>query len=259
VTNGLETEWYPIWTPDGERIVYNSTNGVWWTAADGTGQAESLASNERNLFPWSWSRDGERLILLDWDTAATGFDVSVLEMSEDERRPEHVMNEPDAEGYPELSPDGRWLAYATNESGQWEVYISPFPAVASDRQQVSIDGGLAPAWSPSGRELFYRRGIDCVRPAPPRPDPNDQTGAGSFVGCEETAMMAVTVETNPALSVGIPQQLFEDTYYSFIGRQYDVDSEGRRFLMIKNSDSAPRELIILRNWAEDLKELVPAP
>ncbi len=72
-------------------------------------------------------------------------------------------------------------------------------------------------------------------------------------------MMAVTVETNPALSVGTPQQLFEDTYYSFVGRQYDVDSEGRRFLMIKNSDSAPRELTILRNWAEDLKELVPAP
>ena len=136
--------------------------------------------------------------------------------------------------HPSLSPDGRWIAYQSNESGRVEVYARPFPDVASGKWQISSAGGVHPVWARSGRELFYR---------------------------SDEEMMAVAIETEPTFSPGNPTVLFEDPYLRGFRREYDISLDGQRFLMIKegSSNDAPRELHVVLNWFEELKRLVPAP
>jgi hypothetical protein len=190
-------------------------------------------------------------LILDWAAGGpTGFDISVLSMNGEYRR-DPLLHTEHAEGYPELSPDGRWLAYATNESGQFEVLVTPFPDVGSQFIRVSTDGGQNPVWSPVGGELFYQQGLDRGVSNPEHPDPNDNAGAGDLNGCQKW-MMSVGFETEPTFEPNVPEVLFEDTYHSPIGRHYDFDPVSQRFLMIK--DTASRELVVIRNWVEELKE-----
>jgi hypothetical protein len=132
-----------------------------------------------------------------------------------------------SETSPTLSPDGRWLAYVSNESGRYEVYVQSYPGPGA-RLQVSTDGGRAPLWSADGRQLFYRYA--------------DQ-------------MMAVPVAAGPSFSAGKPRLLFEGRYAG----GYDVSPDGRRFLMIRiEEESADKtELHVVLNWFEELKRLVP--
>ena len=127
-----------------------------------------------------------------------------------------------------FSPDGEWLAYDTDESGRFEVYLQAFPSGRA-KQQVSNAGGRAPLWNPSGGELFYRDG--------------DQ-------------VMVVDVQTNGELVLSKPRILFEKL--SVLGG-YDVTRDGERFVMIERSevDPPPTQLILVQNWAEELKRLVP--
>jgi serine/threonine-protein kinase len=147
----------------------------------------------------------------------------------------------------ELSPDGRWLAYQSDESGQFEVYVRPFPDVNSGRWPVSTGGGTRPLWARNGRELFYVV----------------TTGAGS------AALMRVPIEHRGTFTVGVPSKLFEGRYYFTDGvgiageeRTYDVSPDGQRFLMIKpegesEEGPAPVNLVLVLNWLEELKRLVP--
>ena len=135
-----------------------------------------------------------------------------------------------------FSPDGHWLAYVSDESGRDQVYVQPYPGPGG-RTVISIDGGTEPMWSPDGRELFYRDGA---------------------------AMMAVTIETDPPLTVGTPQRLFEGPYVvSPHVPVYDVASDGKRFLMVKQGaatdDTAVQaaQIILVQNWHQELKRLVP--
>jgi serine/threonine-protein kinase len=138
----------------------------------------------------------------------------------------------------ELSPDGRWVAYHSNESGQMEVYVRPFPKVDSGRWLISTGGGSRPAWSRNGRELFY------LAPS--------------------TAMMVVSVQTNPTFKPSNPSKLFDvpGPLSLQAGRTYDVTPDGQRFLMIKdvagdrNAPSAPIDVVV--HWTEELKARVPA-
>jgi hypothetical protein len=144
-----------------------------------------------------------------------------------------------AEGLAEVSPDGRWLAYQSNESGQNQIYVRPFPDVNSGRWQVSPSGGTHPAWARSGRELFYR----------------DAAGA----------LTTVSIQTTPAFSAGNPTKLFDTRYHSALNmRSYDVAPDGRRFLMIKDvpaasqqSDVRPASIVVVLNWVEELKARLP--
>ena len=140
----------------------------------------------------------------------------------------------------EVSPDGRWLAYEANESGRAEICVRPFPDVTSGRSQISVDGGTRPLWARSGQEFFYL--------AP--------TGA----------LMRVGVERGSTWTATAPVQLLEGRYFAggggFNGRTYDVSPDGQRFLMIKlgggtNSTAAPTSLVVVQNWVEELKQLVP--
>jgi serine/threonine protein kinase len=239
----------PLWTPDGKRIVYSSnrkagTPGViYWKAADGTGEVEKLApASNRELIPFSMSKDGKTLALWEITLAPMQTDIGMLSMEGDHTR-KPLLQEKYNEDYPQISPDGRWLAYQSNESGKYEVYVRSFPDVnKGGRWQISTNGGDSPLWSPDGRELFYRSG---------------------------DSFMAVKVETEPTFRPAKPGVLFRGTYFSTGARidctLWDISPDGKRFLMMKPPASTgaapeaagPRKINIVLNWFEELKQRVP--
>ena len=231
---------FPVWTPDGERIAFASNRGggsldIFWKLAVGTGQAELVVSEpNRVLHSWSWTPDGQSLLLNE-----AGLDIGMVTLEGDRTR-QPVLEEAFNEGVPEVSPDGRWMAYRSNESGQFEVFVRPFPDVAAGKWQVSTAGGQYPAWSPDGQELFYRT-------------------------LDGAAVMGVTVEAEPTLSPGIPEPVIEGDYVYAPGqgRNWDISPDGQQFLMLKGvgqsstEDALPSQITVVRNWFEELKERVP--
>jgi len=136
---------------------------------------------------------------------------------------------------PAFSPDGRWVAYLSDESGRQEIYVRPFPGPGG-KMQISTEGGTEPMWARNGRELFYRNG---------------------------DKMMVTAVETQPVFAASKPELLFEahyETGLSSFERDYDVSPDGQRFLMIKGSEqeSAATQLNVVLNWSDELRRLAPA-
>jgi len=222
----------PIWTPDGKRIAFQSGTEIVWQAADGSGAAEPLASGTGAPVPISWSPDGSVLVFNDYDTASRS-DIWLLS-PEGDRKPRAFLQTPAVELGGVFSPDGRFIAYVSNASGRFEVYVQPFPGPGS-KSQVSTEGGTNPAWDRSGREIFYR---------------------------SEDRVMAVTVETDPALRLSKPTLLFEERFLQeaegVVGfAQYDVAPDDEHFVMIRDESLVSRIHIVL-NWAEELKQQVPA-
>jgi eukaryotic-like serine/threonine-protein kinase len=251
---------HPAWTPDGQRLVFRSTRGgpsnLFWQAADGTGAIERLTENSNNQqFPGSFSPDGTRLVFRE-ETTTTGADLMVLALEGGRRtsprsqgvggrgssttsevRPLVRTSFNELNG--EISPDGRWLAYESDESGQEEIYVRPFPDVDRGRWQISTGGGNRPLWARSGKELFYR----------------------ALGG----AVMSAAVEGGSAFRAGNPTRLFEGRYEigaAQSGRTYDISPDGQRFLMIKvdagsDETATPPSIVVVQNWHEELKRLVP--
>jgi eukaryotic-like serine/threonine-protein kinase len=138
------------------------------------------------------------------------------------------------ESVPQFSPDARWLAYISNESGRYEIYVQPYPGPGG-KWQISTEGGTEPLWNPNGRELFYRSG---------------------------NRMMAVDIATQPGFAAGKPRMLFEGPYMPTPGTtpNYEVSRDGQRFLMLKPSEqaqAAPTQINVVLNWFEELKQKVP--
>ena len=222
----------PIWTPDGKKVTFQSGSDIVWQAADGSGAAETLVSGTGSRVPTSWSPDGSVLVFSDFD-AATGFDIWLLSL-EGERKPRAFLQTPESELGGVFSPDGRWIAYVSAASGGLEVYIQPFPGPGS-KSQVSTEGGTSPIWARTGREIFYR---------------------------SEDKMMAVAVETEPALRLSKPRLLFEERLLpepegAWGFAQYDVAPDGEHFVMIRE-EPLPARIHVVLNWAEELKQQVPA-
>ena len=206
--------------------------------ADGTGTAERLTESSNLQAAVSFSPDGTRLVFEEL-FPDTGVDLVMMSV-EDERATEVLLRTEFDERNAEISPDGSWLAYESNASGQFEVYVRPFPDVDSGRWQVSTEGGVTPLRAPDGRELFY------VAP----------------VG---GPMMAVTVQTDATFALGNPEVLFKENYhFGGLGRNYDIAPDGRRFLMIKagggsDGTGAAPSIIVVENWLDELAQRVPAP
>jgi serine/threonine-protein kinase len=226
----------PVWSPDGRRIAFRSNRdgplNIYWQMADGSGGTERLTMSQQVQIPDSWSDDGQ-FLAFHANAPMTIRDILVLRLGD--RREDVFLQTPANEGAPRFSPDGRWLAYASNESGRPEVYVQPYPGPGG-KWLISTDGGTEPVWNPNGRELFYRNG---------------------------TGMMAVPVATETGFAVGRPTLLFEGAYVSvqfpLIAVAYDVSADGQRFLMVKEDSTAagPTQINVVLNWFEELKRLVP--
>jgi serine/threonine-protein kinase len=235
LTFGLDNH-DPMWTPDGRRIAFSSSRlgprNLFWKPADGSGVAERLATSQHTQNPGAWASDGKAFAFEEL-RPDSGFDILIVELDGELQQTPFLVTEFN-ERHPAFSPDGRWLAYTSDETGLDEVYVRSFPGSGSKRQ-ISTEGGVDPVWNPSGGELFYRSG--------------DQ-------------IMAVAVETEPDLSPSRPRLLFQGSYKwtAYYGiRNYDVAPDGERFVMIvAPPDSAkPAKLHVILNWAEELKRSVP--
>jgi serine/threonine-protein kinase len=230
---------YPLWTRDGLRVVFASRRdgaifNLYWKAADGTGQVERLTTFPYLQIPRSLSPDGTKMLITERNPGSN-LDISVLSLK-DEQTSSPLIQTPFVESHPSVSPDGRWIAYFSDESGQDEVYVRPFPNVDQGKWQVSSDGGTEPLWIPDGRGLFYRDG---------------------------QKMMKVFIEAKPTFTHGKPEVLFElDGRYLIRapGQNHDISPDGLRFLMITEGEqtkTAPAAINVVLNWFEELKQLLP--
>jgi Tol biopolymer transport system component len=156
----------PVWTPDGQRIAFlssGSDSGIGWIRSDGSGEPQQILAVPNNTNPWSFSPDGRRLAYFQ-NNSETGFDIATLPLDTSDPdhpkagKPEPFLATPSDELVPMFSPDGRWIAYRSNESGTNEVYVRPFPGGRGGKWQISTGGGLYGIWSNNGRELFYETG-----------------------------------------------------------------------------------------------------
>src|SRR5438552_1533263 len=155
---------YPVWTPDGKHIIFQSqshgTNTIDWIRSDGAGEVQKLVENRDDIEPYSISSDGRRLVYASI-SPDTGFDIwtLALDLSDPEHpkpgKPESFLRTPASERHPALSPDGRWIAYSSTESGIPELYVRPFPGPGG-KWQISTGGGKYPKWSRTGHALYYQ-------------------------------------------------------------------------------------------------------
>jgi serine/threonine-protein kinase len=229
---GSSNQW-PAWTPDGKRIAFQSSGHIVWQMADGSGGLERLTDTSNFEVPFSWAPDGPRLTFVNL-TSGTGDEVCVLNVSD--RKTQCFLQTQGFNDAPQFSPDGHWLAYASDESGRREIYVQPYPGPGG-KWQISLDGGTEPLWNRNGRELFYR---------------------------DADKMMAVDIGTQPGFALGKPRQLFEGQYLkngaTYARPNYDVSPDGQRFLMLKpveQKQSGPTEINVVLNWTEELSRLVP--
>jgi hypothetical protein len=242
---------YVAWHPDGEHLTFTGADGdLYWIRADGSGEAERLVDGEaeaqsshRLRLPTSWSPDGRTLVFAQrlGSAATVSRDIWALTRGDAvaTARPFSVSASDEASA--EISPDGRFLAYESNQSGRSEVYVQTFPHPGR-RELISIDGGVQPVWARNGRELFYRA------PGPGR----------------TMRMMVVDVRLGGAFTVGKPRVLWEALATRYPGgtggRTYDVAPDGRRFLMIQQRDAVSPPLldhvVLVQNWSEELKRLL---
>ncbi|RPI52403.1 MAG: hypothetical protein EHM55_16610 [Acidobacteria bacterium] len=225
----------PVWTPDGRQIAHNGlsrTEGlaVYLQSTEEGGKGERLLSRPSNHEPYSWTPDGQTL-LFSTRHPETRWDIWAVTLPDRVVTP--VLVTPDNDRVPMISPDGEWLAYISDESGRYEVYVRPFRRPGA-RIPISIDGGTEPVWSRDGKELFFRRGNE---------------------------FHAVPVKTAASLEVGGPQFLFAhgQPFVSSEIMSYDVTPDGRHFAMIESdSESAPTHFRVVTNWTQELSNRVPA-
>src|SRR5262245_7738925 len=251
----------PMWTADGRHILFNAGGlaaggNLFWRAADGSGDTERLLDSTTGDFATATTPDGAGVIIS--KNSATSADVTMLRLD-----PRHIGAASSLDGesprgstaqvrplvhtqFSErngvVSPDGRWLVYESNASGRLEIYVRPFPQVDSGQWLISTNGGSRPLWSRDGRELFYLS--------------------------EDGTLMSVPVEQASAWRAGIPRQVLQTAYFpaaalGFNYRPYDISPDGTRFLMIKQlAEAKPRPgqrgIIVVTNWLDELKRLVPA-
>jgi serine/threonine-protein kinase len=227
---------FVTWTPDGQRVTFNwwkpgGPPNLYWQPVDGSSPMERLTTSEYNQFSGSWSPDGTTLAFVEFGPGIG----RILLLDVRSRRVTPFLNSQSAQAYPEFSPDGRWLAYVSDESGRGEVYVRPFPGPGG-KWQISQQGGYQPLWARTGKQLFYKW---------------------------EDQVWAVDVQTAPVFSAGKPRLLFQQPGLG-LGvpiRNWDLSLDGQRFLMVKSDERKPTpvtEMILVQNWFEELKRLAPA-
>jgi serine/threonine-protein kinase len=235
--DGAESS-YPIWSPDGMELIFSSTRdggvpNLFRVRADGTGQATRLTTSAKPQFPTSLSRDGRTLLLMERDPTG-GWDVMQLRMADATETP--IVNTTSLEGGGVFSPDGRYVAYVSDESGKFEVFVRPFPGPGG-KWQVSVDGGGLVRWSPDGRELAF---------------------------CDGRTVFVVPTETGGGgFRAGKPRRLFDVGFQvDLAGSNFVFAPDGKRFLLVtppRNQANSPEASVTLVfGWLDELRRLVPA-
>jgi Tol biopolymer transport system component len=224
---------FPVWSPDGSRVYFSSNRtghaDIYSKSADGSGTDELVLKDDSDKTWKSFSRDGRYLAYERRDSAGkTGSDIWILPLFGD-RKPFPIVQTAFMDMNPEISPDGKWMLYASDESHRQEAYITPFPGGGA-KWQVSIGGGLAPKWRGDGKEIYYL-GYD-----------------GTF-----NAVGVTTLATNVQLSS--PRVLFSGTLQGLTFGPYDVSRDGKRFLLNgSNPMTGDTPLVLVTNWAAELKK-----
>ena len=222
----------PVWSPDGSRVVYSATAGLNIKAANGLGDAETVLATGAT-FPYSWSPDGRYIIYLRRGVK-TRLDMYALPM-DGEHKETLLLNSPANEQTPLLSPNGKWLAYSSDETGNYEIYVQSFSAdgkLGADRKRISGAGGTMPVWRRDGGELYFQ--------------------------AADGQLMATTVKTGGSeFEFGSPIVLFKTKTLGLIGstHEFDVSPDGKRFLIgtLIGEPTAPPPTVIL-NWTVALKK-----
>jgi serine/threonine-protein kinase len=230
-----ETE--QLWSPDGKYLAFSSNvdgqENLYRKLADGSGEAERLTESQQAQWATSWSQDGRHIAYIN---STAGFDIEIVSL--EDRKVEKFLGTPFSEADPAFSPDGRFIAYDSNESGRTEVYVRPFPA-SGGKWQVSDGGGAYPAWSGSGRELFYRT---------------------------DTGIMVASIETSgDTFRAGKPRVLFEGAFRGGIAgvnmagnsfADFDVTADGQRFVMFPATEGGRIEhphVTLVTHWFDALR------
>ena len=216
----------PAWSPDGRYVAYHGSQGIYRKATNGAAPEELLLRSRTLAVPKSWSPDGRYLIYAQINPA-TGADLFALPIGQPDSHPLVLAQTPSTEDQGQFSPDGRWVAYTSNESGQSEIYVIPFPPAPNQgRWMVSRGGGVMPRWRRDGKGLFY------ISP--------------------DQKMMAVDVSTNPTFQSATPHALFDtemvDTGIRTGPMSWDIAPDGKRFLIITDTSQETSSLNVILNW-----------
>jgi len=233
----------PMWTTDSARLVFGSVRGggspnLYIQPANGTGTTTRLTDGAYGKNPTGVTPDGNQIIFNEGTEAQRG-DIGLLTLTPSPQVKPLVATRFDERGGV-VSPDGRWLAYESDRSGAYEIWVQPFPA-SDGLWQASTAGGAQALWAPTGRELFYRA-----------PD-------GALMGVAWEARDSAWV---PLVTRRIVQRSYSRGGAGTTVRQYDVTGDGQRFLMMKDEPQDTVEapsINVIQNWTEELKRLVPVP
>jgi eukaryotic-like serine/threonine-protein kinase len=236
------SEQYAVWTADDTRIASSKSgsNIVSWKASDNTGEVEvitpPMGNGTQSVSPYFFTGDDRSLVFREQAHPDTGDNIGMISLDTGSEPAWLLAGEFD-ERNAELSPNGRWMAYQSDESGQFEIYVRPFPNVEDGQWMVSTVGGLKPLWGRNGEELFY------LEPGTP------------------ARMMAVPVQTEALFTHQDPHALLEWPYFGGTeGRAYDASVDGQRFLTVvpvETEQAPPPQIQVVLNWFEALTERVP--
>jgi Tol biopolymer transport system component len=234
LTNDPGEEFFAEWSPGGDSLYYTSnerggTFDVFRRAADGTGQAELVLGREAPQMVNDLTPDGARLLVAEGRPPGDGFDLMAL-LLQDPVRLDTLLSTRSPEFNASASPDGRYVAYQSNATGQYEVYVVPMIGAARARWKVSIDGGETPLWSPTGDTIFYRSRAD--------------------------SMMAASVRRTPTFEVEAVTPLFLVGWGSFgavAGRAWDLSPLDGRFLFARRPPAGPSGVRVVLNWTQELR------
>jgi hypothetical protein len=234
------SETIAIWSPAGDRVVFSSSgrdarpSKLYIKPSNGATAEELLLSTDDNVWGNDWSRDG-RFLLYSQGGKAPSMHLWVLPMDQpaESRKPIPYLGGPLQKKQAQFSPDGRFVAYASNESGRFEVYVQPFPDPTAGKWPISSGGGVEPRWSKDGSQLFYFSG---------------------------KKLMAVNVETKPAFRAGAPRELFETQVqagYTNDGHRWRVAPDGTFLMETFPPELSANSITVIVNWPEFLKKRVP--
>jgi serine/threonine protein kinase len=216
----------PVWSPDASRLAYRSDRGVkanlYVKSFAGSSTDELILDNDHPKDPADWSADGKYILYTEYTNETKG-DVWALP-TDGEGEPIPFLRSEFIEMQPQFSPDGKWVAYASDESGRFEVYVAPFPGPGR-KWQISSSGGLDPRWRNDGRELFFQ-------------STSNQILAAELDYADET------------LIVGADEPLFDFAG----GGEYDVAGDGQKFLIVRDYDKVTTPLTLVLNWNQEIAE-----